>query len=89
MQTCGMPSWVTDKTIPLKLKRDEAKTRYMISDSKQFRERWWRLKSSLNESYKADKTAMLNKGEYTTTWEIIHDLLGKNKKSSVKVLVSH
>ena len=50
----------------------------------------------MNESYKADETAMLNKqmealrladlkGDYTTTWKIIHDLSGKNKKSSVKV----
>ena len=26
-----------------------------------------------------------SKGDYTTTWKIIHDLSGKDKKSSVKI----
>ena len=58
---CGMPSFVTDKTIKLKLERDGGKRRYMISKSKQSQERWWRLNSSLKDSYKADETAMLKK----------------------------
>ena len=93
---CGMPSWVTDRTTSLKLERDQAKKRYLVSKSKLSKERWRKLNSELNESYKADEAAMLDKrmedltladarGEYATTWKIIHDLSGKGKKSSVKV----
>ena len=63
---------------------------------KQSRELWRKLNSSLNASYKSDEATMLNKqmedlrladskGDYTTTWKIIHDLSEKDKKSSVKV----
>ena len=94
--SCGLPSWVTDKTTKLKLERDEAKKRYIVSKSKQSRACWRRLNSELNESYKLDEAAMLNKqiedlkladtkGDYTTTWKIIHELSGKGKKTSVKV----
>ena len=52
------------------------------------RETGRKLNSSLNEFYKAEETARLNKqleelkladskGDYTNTWKIIHDLLGK------------
>lgn len=93
---CGMPSWVTDKTIQLKTERDEAKRRYLLSKSRQSRERWRRLNTCLNESYTADESAMLfkqmedlrladMKGDYTTTWKIIHDLSGQDMKPSVKV----
>ena len=58
---CGLPSWVTDKTIQLKMERDEGKRRYLVSKSKQPRERWRRLDSNLNESYKSEEAAMLNK----------------------------
>ena len=69
---------------------------FLVSKSKQSRERWRRLNSNLNESYKSDEAAMLNKqmedlkiadsrGEYTSTWKIIHELYGKGKKTSVKV----
>ena len=58
--------------------------------------RWWRLNSNLNESYKSDEAATLNKqiedlsiadskGEYTTTWNIVPMLSGKCKKICVKV----
>ena len=68
----------------------------MVSKSKQSRERWQRLNSNLNESYKSNEAAMLNKrmedlkladsnGDYTTTWKIIHALAGKYPKTSVKV----
>ena len=94
--SCGLPNWVTDKTTKLKLERDEAKKRYIVSKSKQSRACWRRLNSELNESYKLDEAAMLNKqiedlkladtkGDYTTTWKIIHELSGKGKKTSVKV----
>ena len=87
---------MTDKTIQRKLQRDEANRRYVISKSKQSRERWRRLNSILNESYKTDEIVMLNKqmedlwladskGDDNTTWKIIHDLYGKDKKSSVKL----
>ena len=93
---CGLPNWVTNKTIQLKSEKDEAKRRFLVSKSRQSRERWQKLNSSLNASYKSDEAAMLNKqmedlrladskGDYTTTWKIIHDLSGKDKKSSVKV----
>ena len=50
----------------------------------------------MNESYKSDEAAVLNKrmealkladskGDYTTTWKIIHDLASKDKKTSVKL----
>ena len=92
----GLPNWVTNKTIQLKSERDEAKRRFLVSKSRQSRERWRKLNSSLNASYKSDEATMLNKqvvdlrladskGDYTTTWKIIHDLSGKDKKSSVKV----
>lgn len=93
---CGMPSWVTDKTNQLKSERDDAKRRYLLSKSRHSRERWRRLNTCLNESYKADESAMLNKqmedlqladmkGDYTTTWKIVHDLSGKDGKPRVKV----
>ena len=50
---CGLPSWVSDATIRLKLERDEAKKRYSISKSRQSRERWRNLNTSLNNSYKS------------------------------------
>ncbi|XP_038063142.1 uncharacterized protein LOC119733848 [Patiria miniata] len=37
-ETCGMPSWVSDKTIRLKVERDDAKKKYSISKSRQSRE---------------------------------------------------
>ena len=91
-----MPTWVTDKTIHLKSERDTAKRRYLVSKSRQSRDRWKKLNTSLNESYKADESSMLTKqmedlhladqkGDYSTTWKIIHDLSGKDRKSSVKV----
>ena len=93
---CGMPKWVSDKTTKLKLERDEAKKRYLVSKSKKSRTHWRRLNTELNESYAADKSSMLNKqiedleqadsrGDYTTTWKIIHELSGKGKKTNVKV----
>ena len=93
---CGLPSWVTDKTIQLKKERDEAKRRYLVSKSKQSRESWRKLNTSLNESFKADEMTMLNKqiddlhladlkGDYSTTWKIVHDLSRKDSKPNVKV----
>ena len=87
---------MTNKTIQLKSERDEAKRRFLVSKSRRSRERWRKVNSSLNASYKSDEATVLNKqmedlrmadskGEYTTIWKIIHDLSGKNKKSSVKV----
>ena len=95
-RSCGLPSWVSDKTTKLKLERDEAKRRYLVSKSSQSRSHWRRLNTQLNESYTADQAAMLNKqiedlkqadsrGDYTTTWKIIHELSGKGKKTNVKV----
>ena len=64
--------------------------------SKQSREIWRKLDSRLNESYKADEMARLNKqmeelkladskGDYTTTWKMIHDLPEKDRNPKVKV----
>jgi exonuclease III len=94
--SCGLPGWVTDRTINLKTERDAAKRRYLVSKSKQSRENWRRLNSNLNESYRSDETAMITKqmedlsladlkGDYTTTWKIVHDLSGKHETPSVKV----
>ena len=77
-EACGLPSWVSDETIRLKTERDEAKKKYIVSKSPQSRERWRKLNASLNNSYKVDEAAALNKqmeelqmadetGNYTTT----------------------
>ena len=95
-EPCGLPSWVSDRTISLKRERDVAKKQYSISKSRQSRERWRNLNTSLNNSYKADEMASLNKqmedlkladetGNYTTTWKIIHSLSGKDTRQSMKV----
>ena len=76
--------------------RDVAKRKYLLSKSEQSREIWRKLNSSLNESYKADEMASLNKqmeelqladskGDYSTPWKIIHDLSGKDRNPKVKV----
>ena len=91
-----MPSWVSDRTKQLRTERDVAKRKYLLSKSKPSREIWRKLNSSLNESYKADEMARLNKqmeelkladskGDYSTTWKIIHDLSGKDWNPKVKV----
>ena len=91
-----MPSWVSVRTKQLRTERDVAKRKYLLSKSKQSREIWRKLNSSLNESYKADEMARLNKqmeelqladskGDYSTTWKIIHDLSGKDRNPKVKV----
>ena len=93
---CGMPSWVSDRTKQLRTERNVAKRKYLLSKSKPSREIWRKLNSSLNESYKADEMARLNKqmeelkladsqGDYSTTWKIIHDLSGKDRNPKVKV----
>ena len=93
---CGMPSWVSDRTKQLRTERDVAKRKYLLSKSKQSRGTWRKLNCSLNESYKADEMARLNKqmeelkladskGDYSTTWKIIHDLSGKDRNPKVKV----
>ena len=95
-EPCGLPSWVSDKTIRLKTERDEAKRKYIVSKSPQSRERWRKLNASLNDSYKVDEAVALNKqmedlqmadetGNYSTTWKIIHTLSGKNSSKNLKV----
>ena len=80
----------------LRTERDVAKRKYLLSKSKPSGEIWRKLNSSLNESYKADEMARLNKqmeelkladskGDYPTTWKIIHDLSGKDRNPKVKV----
>ena len=93
---CGMPSCVSDRTKQLRTERDVAKRKYLLSKSKQSREIWRKLNSSLNESYKPDEMARLNKqmeelqladskGDYSTIWKIIHELSGKDRNPKVKV----
>ena len=94
--SCGLPSWVSDKTINLKVERDEAKKKFSLSKSPKSRERWRKLNAALNDSYKADEAAALDRqmeelkladetGNYTTTWKIIHSISGKDTKRNVKV----
>ena len=89
----GMPNWVSDKTTNLKVERDEAKKKYLVSKSKKSRTH---RNTKLNGSYTADQSSMLNKqiedlkqadsrGDYTTTWKIIHELSRKGKKTNVRV----
>ena len=95
-EPCGLPSWVSDKTIRLKTERDEANRKYIVSKSPQSRERWRKLNASLNDSYKVDEAVALNKqmedlrmadetGNYSTTWKIIHTLSRKNSSKNLKV----
>ena len=94
--THGLPSWVSEETTKIKIQRDEAKKRFQLIKSPQARVRWRNLNTRLNDSYEADKTAVLNKqledlrladerGHYTTTWNIIHSLSGRNIKTNVRV----
>ena len=53
----GLPSWVSDKTIRLKMEKDEVKRKYIIFKSPQLRERRRKLNVSLNNSYKVDEAA--------------------------------
>ena len=93
---CGMPSWVTDKTLQLKEERDKAKKRFLIDKTRHSRDAWRTLNTSLNESYRADELSKLNKqledlkvadqkGEYNTTWKIIHELSGQERRPNPKV----
>ena len=93
---CGMPSWVSDRTKQLRTERDVAKRKYLLSKSNPSREIGRKLNSSLNESYKADIMARVNKqmeefkladskDDFSTTWKIIRDLSGKDRNPKVKV----
>jgi len=93
---CGLPSWVSNKTLKLRQERDEAKKRYLLIRTRHSKQTWRRLNTSLNESYRADELASLQKqmedlqvadekGEYNTTWKIIHDISGQNMRSNPKV----
>ena len=93
---CGMPSWVSEETLHLKLERDKAKKRFLVDRTHHSRDVWRKLNTSLNESYKADQQAKLDKqmedlkvaedkGEYDTTWKIIHEISGKDTKPNPKV----
>ncbi|XP_072017149.1 uncharacterized protein [Amphiura filiformis] len=93
---CGMPSWVTDKTLKLRSERDAAKKTYLLVRTHHAREVWRKLNTQLNESYRADELASIHRqmedlqvanenGNYNTTWKIIHDISGKKKRSNPKV----
>ena len=93
---CGMPNWVTEETRQLKLERDKAKKRFLTDKTRHSRDAWRNLNTRLNESYKADEISKLNKqmedlkladekGEYNTTWKIIHEISGKERRSNPKV----
>ncbi|KAI8493041.1 hypothetical protein Bbelb_290450 [Branchiostoma belcheri] len=79
-----------------KADRDEAKRRFLVSHTRKAKETWRKLNGALNESYQNDRTNALNrqieelvtadeKGDYSTTWKVIHDLSGKNQTRSCKV----
>ena len=60
-ETHGLLSWVSKETTKLKIQRDEAKKRFQLTKSPRARARWRNLNTRLNDSYKVDKTAELNK----------------------------
>lgn len=73
---------MSGKTIKLKLARDQTKKKFSVSKSPKSRELWRKLNCNLNDSYKADEAAALNRqmedlkladeiGNYTATWKII------------------
>ena len=93
---CGLPSWVTEETLRLKEERDKAKKRFLLDRTHHSRDIWRKLNTNLNESYKEDQQAKLNKqmedlkvadekGEYNTTWKIIHEISGQDRKPNPKV----
>ena len=93
---CGMPSWVSDKTLRLRKERDEAKKRYLLVRTRKSRDNWRKLNTSLNESYRCDELNSLQqqmeelqeadqKGHYNTTWKIINSISGQKSRSNPKV----
>ena len=75
-----MPSWVSDETVKLKEDSDAAKRVFLQSKARRRKVAWRKLNSSLNLSYKRDRTEALHrqmyelctaeeKGDYSTTWE--------------------
>ena len=79
---CGMPSWVSDKTIKLREGRDKAKRVFLQSQTTRTKVAWRKLNSSLNLSYERDRTEALHrqidelctaeeKGDYSTTWKVV------------------
>ena len=93
---CGMPSWVSDKTLMLREERDKAKKKYLLLRTRKSREAWRKLNTSLNESYRADELASIQqqmedlqkadqKGDYNTTWKIINAISGQNNRPNPKV----
>ncbi|GAG85694.1 unnamed protein product, partial [marine sediment metagenome] len=72
------------------------KKKYLLLRTHHAKGKWRKLNTSLNDSYKADEQSALlkqmeelqvadEKGNYKTTWKIIHDISGKKRKCSPKV----
>ncbi|XP_078617621.1 uncharacterized protein LOC144885572 [Branchiostoma floridae x Branchiostoma japonicum] len=95
-KSCGMPSWVSAKTLELRDQRDKAKKRFLLAKTRQSKETWRQLNTSLNESYKRDEVAFTEqqiedleeadkKGDHLSTWKIINSISGKNRRTNQKV----
>ena len=93
---CGMPSWVTDQTLRLREERDRAKKKYLLAKTRKSREIWRKLNTSLNESYRSDELASIQKqmqdlqeadqkGNHNTTWKIINSISGQGNRPNPKV----
>jgi len=78
-----------------KYERDIAKKKYSQSKSQANKENWRTLNSQLNEAYASDESEYLQqqmeelkhadkKGNYTTTWKIINNISGKDKRTTPK-----
>ena len=92
---CGIPSWVSDETIKRKEDRDKAKRVFPQSQTTRTKVTWRKLNFSLNLSNERDRTEALHrqidelctskeKGDYSTTWKVIHDISRKNRKAIAK-----
>ena len=103
--TCGMPSWVSDKTKQLRTEREREREREMwpkesicfpnLNNPEKFGGnsilastsliklmKWQGSNKQMEELKLADSI-----GDYSTTWKIIHDLSGKDRKPKVKVKI--
>ena len=87
-----MPSWVSERMLKLREETDKAKKRYLLVRTRHARQTWRRLNTRLNESYKYDKLASIQrqmedlqkvdrKGDFNTIWKIINKISVQNRST--------
>ncbi|XP_078586049.1 uncharacterized protein LOC144867902 [Branchiostoma floridae x Branchiostoma japonicum] len=72
-KSCGMPSWVSAKTLELRDQRDKAKKRFLLAKTRQSKETWRRTNQKVK---KRDGTAPSSDNELLAEWrEYFSELL--------------